>query len=103
MDGKSDVRNVAPPVRRAAACGAAACGVGALVAGAVMPATTAAHIEIRARRAWLLTAAVVVAHVLPSRVGFALARIVARFGVVVEFRMSSRDRWRRAPLHEQIG
>ena len=103
MDGKSDVRNVASADCGAADCGAADCGVGALVAGAVMPATTAAHIEIRARRAWLLTAAVVVAHMLPTRVGFALARIVARFGVVVEFRMGSRDVWRRAPLHEQIG
>jgi hypothetical protein len=51
--------------------------------------TTDTHvtIECRFRRLWLFHVVVWIAQYLPSRVGFALARIVACLVVVVEFRM----------------
>jgi hypothetical protein len=58
-------------------------------------------IEYRARRLWALTAAVWLAHYLPPRVGFALARMVACL-VVVEFRMGPRGVWQRVSADEYI-
>jgi hypothetical protein len=60
------------------------------------------NIEYRARRLWIFHVAVWVAHYLPSRVGFALARMVACLVVVIEFRMGPRGTWRRASVDEYI-
>jgi hypothetical protein len=63
--------------------------------------THTVNIEYRARRLWLFTAAVWLAHYLPPRVGFALARIAARL-VVVEFRLGPRGVWRRVAVDEYV-
>jgi hypothetical protein len=60
------------------------------------------NIEYRARRLWAFTAAVWLAHYLPPRVGFALARMVACLVVIIEFRMGPRGVWRRASIDEHI-
>jgi hypothetical protein len=59
-------------------------------------------IEYRARRLWALHATVWLARYLPSRVGFALGRIVACLIVVVEFRMGPRGVWRPVPVDEYV-
>jgi hypothetical protein len=59
-------------------------------------------IEYRTRRLWALHATVWLARHLPPRVGFALARIVACLIVVVEFRMGTREVWRRVAVDEYI-
>jgi hypothetical protein len=61
-----------------------------------------ATIEYRARRLWVFHIAVWLAHYLPSRVGFALARIVACLIVIIEFRMGPRGVWRRVAVDECI-
>jgi hypothetical protein len=64
--------------------------------------TTHTTIEYRARRLWLFHVAVWLAAYLPSRVGFALARIVACLIVVIEFRMGPRGVWRRVAVDEYV-
>jgi hypothetical protein len=60
------------------------------------------NIEYRARRLWAFHVAVWIAHYLPSRFGFALARMVACLVVVIEFRMGPRGVWRRVAVDECI-
>jgi hypothetical protein len=64
--------------------------------------THTVNIEYRARRLWLFYVAVWLAAYLPSRVGFALARIVACLIVVIEFRLGPRGVWRRVSVDEYI-
>jgi hypothetical protein len=59
-------------------------------------------IECRARRLWIFYVAVWLANYLPSRVGFALARMVACLVVVIEFRMGPRRMWQRVAVDEYI-
>jgi hypothetical protein len=67
-----------------------------------MTTCTHATIEYRSRRLWAFIAAVWLAHYLPSRVGFALGRIIACLVVVIEFRMGPRGVWRRVAADEHI-
>jgi hypothetical protein len=60
------------------------------------------NIEYRARRLWAFTAAVWLANYLPSRVGFALGRMVACLIVIIEFRMGPCDVWRRVATDGHI-
>jgi hypothetical protein len=60
------------------------------------------NIEYRARRLWAFHVAVWLAAYLPSRVGFALARIIARLIVIVEFRLGPREAWRPVPVDESL-
>jgi hypothetical protein len=64
--------------------------------------TESLFIEYRSRRLWAFTAAVWLANYLPSRVGFALARIVACLVVIIEFRMGPCGVWRRVAADEYI-
>jgi hypothetical protein len=72
------------------------------MAAVEMTTQTNVTIEYRARRLWVFRVAIWLAHYLPSRAGFALARIVACLVVVVGLRMGSRDVWRPVPVDEHI-